>query len=147
MIQKIHQMAAITAFLCVVAFFASTLSAEVFGSEESIILVKSLVVFPGLFILVPCIAAAGATGFALSKTKKGRVVDGKKKRMPFIAINGIFVLVPAAIFLNYKAADGVFDTAFIVVQIAELVVGALNGYLMFLNIRDGRKLTGKKRVN
>lgn len=147
MVQKIHRIAAVTAFLCVVTFFASTLSVEVFGSEESIILVKSLVVFPGLFILVPCIATAGATGFTLSKAKKGRVLDGKKKRMPFIAINGIFVLVPAAIFLNYKAADGAFDTSFIVVQIAELVVGALNGYLMFLNIRDGRKLTGKKRAN
>ncbi|MDW7548440.1 MULTISPECIES: hypothetical protein [Pseudoalteromonas] len=147
MVQKIHRIAAVTAFLCVVTFFASTLSVEVCGSEESIILVKSLVVFPGLFILVPCIATAGATGVALSKAKEGRVIESKKKRMPFIAFNGIFVLVPAAIFLNYKAVEGVFDTAFIVVQVAELVVGALNGYLMFLNIRDGRKLTGKKRAN
>lgn len=145
MIKKIHRIAAVTAFLCVVTFFASTLSVEVFGSEELITLVKSLVVLPGLFILVPCIAIAGATGFALSKTKKGRVVDSKKKRMPFIAINGIFVLVPAAIFLNYKAAEGAFDTTFVVVQFAELVVGALNGYLMFLNIRDGRKLSPRKR--
>ncbi|WP_192507468.1 hypothetical protein [Pseudoalteromonas aurantia] len=145
MIHKLHRIAAVTAFICVVTFFVSTVSAEVFGSKELIILVKSLVVFPGLFILVPCIATTGATGAALSKTKKGRVVDGKKKRMPFIAINGVFVLVPAAMFLNYKAAAGAFDTTFVAIQIIELIVGAVNGALMFLNIRDGKKLTGKKK--
>ncbi|MBE0368147.1 hypothetical protein PAUR_a1683 [Pseudoalteromonas aurantia 208] len=65
--------------------------------------------------------------------------------MPFIAINGVFVLVPAAMFLNYKAAAGAFDTTFVAIQIIELIVGAVNGALMFLNIRDGKKLTGKKK--
>ena len=45
-------------------------------------------------------AAAGGSGMFLSKSRKGRLVDGKKKRMPFIAANGLVVLVPCAIALN-----------------------------------------------
>jgi hypothetical protein len=62
--------------------------------------VKSLIVTPGLYILIPAIAATGGSGFFLSMTRKGRLVDAKKKRMPFIAANGLLILVPAAIFLD-----------------------------------------------
>lgn len=67
----------------------------------------------------------------------------KKKRMPFIAVNGLFVLVPSAIFLNRWAALGAFDTMFYLVQSVELVAGAANLTLMGLNIRDGLKISGR----
>ncbi|MBL4659603.1 MAG: hypothetical protein JKY19_04550 [Alcanivoracaceae bacterium] len=141
--QYIHRIAAIIATLCIATFFTSSIIVELFGSLNSIALVKSLIVMPGLFILIPAIATTGATGFSLAKNRKGRFVNAKKKRMPIIALNGLFLLLPAAIFLNQWAASGIFDNRFYLVQALELLVGAINLVLMGLNIRDGLKLSAK----
>ena len=77
MINKIYPVAAILATLCIATFFASTILVELFSSHESIAMVKNLIVMPGLFILAPAIAAAGGTGFALAKNRKGRLMAGK----------------------------------------------------------------------
>ncbi|RDL42829.1 hypothetical protein DN730_17355 [Marinomonas piezotolerans] len=143
--QIVHRIAAVTATLCVATFFVTTLLVELFGSIEAIRQVKSLIVFPGLFILVPAIALTGATGFSLSKQRSGKIVNRKKKRMPFIALGGVFVLIPAAIFLNQWAAEGNFNTQFYLLQATELIAGAVNLTLMTMNIIDGRKLVFKER--
>lgn len=142
---KIHFIAAILATLCIATFFTSTILVELFGSPEWIATVKSLIVKPGLFILVPTIAITGSTGFALSKIRKGMLVNHKKKRMPFIGANGLLILLPAAILLDQWAASGSFDTKFYVVQGLEILAGAINLFLMSMNIRDGLKMTGKLR--
>ncbi|MFG6179603.1 hypothetical protein ACGTN6_20380 [Halomonas sp. THAF12] len=141
--RTVHKLAAIAATLCIATFFLSTLLVELFGSQEAIATVKSLIVMPGLFILVPAIAVTGATGFALSKNRKGRLLEAKKKRMPIIGANGILILLPAAIFLDQWASSGAFDTRFYLVQGMELIAGAVNLALMSLNIRDGLRLGGK----
>lgn len=142
--QIIHQVAAITATLCVGTFLISTLLVELFGSIEAIRQVKSLIVFPGLFILVPAIALAGATGFSMAKQRSGRVINRKKKRMPFIAMNGVFILIPAAIILNQWAIEGNLHIGFYMLQAAELIAGAANLALMIMNIVDGKKFNPKK---
>lgn len=81
----------------------------------------------------------------LARSRKGRLVDAKKKRMPFIAANGLLVLVPCAIALDRWAAAGSFDIAFDVVQAVELVAGATNLLLMGLNARDGLRMAGRLR--
>lgn len=139
----IHKTGAIIATLCIVTFFLSTLIVEFFFTVESIAQVKSLIVMPGLFILIPAIAITGATGFSLSKSSSAGLVGQKRKRMPFIGANGLLILLPAAIFLNQWAAEGSFDNTFYVVQGLELFAGAVNITLMFMNIRDGRKLSRK----
>ncbi len=142
---KIHLAAAITATVCIATFFTTSILVELFGTHESIAMVKRLIVMPGLFILIPAIAMTGGTGFALSNNRKGRLVENKKKRMPFIAANGILILLPSAIFLNQWAAAGIFDTQFYVVQGLELLAGAINLTFMGMNIRDGLKMSGKFR--
>jgi hypothetical protein len=142
----LHLLAGLLATLTIAVFFTSTLLVELFGSPAAIAGIKHLIVFPGLFILVPAIAATGGTGFALSKTHQGRLVEAKMKRMPFIAANGLLVLLPAAIFLNLWAAQGAFDSRFYLVQAVELLAGAINLLLMGLNMRDGVKLTGRFRT-
>ncbi len=140
----IHRFGALLATLCIGSFFISTLVVELFGSQETLATVKSLIVMPGLFILIPAIAATGATGFSLSDNRKGRLLEAKKKRMPIIAANGILILLPAAIILDQWASAGVFDTKFYLLQSVELLAGATNLTLMGLNIRDGLKLSTKK---
>jgi len=63
--------------------------------------------------------------------------------MPFIAANGLLILVPAALYLESKASSGTFDTGFYMVQGLELIAGAVNIVLMGLNIRDGLMMSGR----
>ena len=141
---KIHKIASLVATVCIATFFTSTVLVEVFGSEDMVAFVKSLIVMPGIFILIPAMAITGATGFALAKERKGRVVEAKRKRMPIIALIGMFILLPAAIYLNSWAAEGMFDTKFYILQAIELVAGAINLTLMIKSMKDGKKLAGKK---
>ncbi len=145
--RNIHLVAAIVATFCIATFFTSTIAVELFGSKEAITIVKTLVVNPGLYILIPAMALVGGTGFSLSKNRKGQLIGKKRKRMPFIAVNGLFVLTPCAIFLSLWASSGSFDTKFYIVQGVELMAGATNLILMGLNFRDGLQMTGKLRPN
>lgn len=146
MTKKVHLLAGLLATLTVATFFLSTLLVELFGSHEAVATVKNLIVVPGLFILVPALMATAGSGFALSKSRSGRLVEAKKKRMPFIAANGLMVLVPSAIFLDRWASAGVFDAGFYWVQGAEFLAGSVNLMLMGMNIRDGLKMSGRLRA-
>ena len=144
--KRVHLIAGILAPLCLVSFFLSTLVVELFGSHATVAQLKALIVTPGLWIMIPAIAATGGSGPFLSKSRKGRLVDAKKKRMPFIAANGLLVLVPCAIVLDRWAAAGSFDTSFYAVQAVELIAGATNFVLMGLNVRDGLRMAGCLRA-
>jgi len=143
--KRVHLIAGILGPLCLILFFGSTLLVELFGSHASVAQVKSWIVFPGLWIMIPAMAAVGGSGTFLGKSRKGRLVDAKKKRMPLIAANGLLVLVPCAIFLNRWAAAGSVDTTFYLVQAVELIAGAINFVLMGLNVRDGLRMAGRLR--
>lgn len=143
--KQVHFIAGLLATLTIATFFVSTGIVELFGSPEAVAAVKALIVMPGLFILVPAIAATGGSGFFLSKARHGGLAETKKKRMAFIAANGLLVLIPCAIVLNLRAATGTFDTMFYLVQGIELVAGAVNLTLMGLNIRDGLRMAGRFR--
>lgn len=141
--KRAHLIVGLLAPLCIATFFLSTILTELFGSHAAVAQLKSLIVTPGLWIMVPLMAAVGGSGMFLAKSRKGRLVDAKKRRMPFIAANGLLVLVPCAIVLNRWAVAGTFDTAFYVVQAIELVAGATNLALMGLNARDGLRMAGR----
>ena len=145
MVKQLHWVAAMLATLTIALFFGATVLVELMGSPDAIAQVKRLIVSPGLWLLVPAIAAAGGSGFVLSKSRHGRLVAAKKRRMPFIAANGLLILIPCALFLDGRAAQGLFDARFYVVQGVELLAGAVNLLLMGLNIRDGFRLTGRFR--
>lgn len=139
---KIHAFAATIAFLTIFAFWTSTVISEAFGSEATIASVKAAIVW-GLLVLIPSIAITGATGMSLGKGRNETLVVKKKNRMPFIAGNGLLVLVPCAFYLDARAGAGAFDTVFYAVQGLELAAGALNLFLIGRNIRDGLALSGR----
>jgi len=139
-----HAIAGTMAMLTIAVFWTSTLVSEIFMDYASVAAVKHTIVY-GLFLLVPFMAATGGSGFALGKMRKGPLLDQKKKRMAVIGANGLLVMIPAAIFLNVKAAAGEFDAMFYSVQVVELVVGVVQLTLMGVNFRDGLRLAGKLR--
>jgi hypothetical protein len=144
--KRAHLIAAMLATLCIATFLLSTVLTELFGSLAAVAQLKSLIVTPGLWILIPAIAAAGGSGMFLAGPRTGRLVAAKKKRMPFIAANGLLVLVPCAIVLDRWAAAGAFGTSFYLVQALELMAGATNLTLMGLNMRDGLRMAGRLRT-
>jgi hypothetical protein len=139
---KIHAAAGAIAFLTILAFWVSTLVAELFLSAGAIAAVKVAIVY-GMLLLVPAIATAGASGHALARRRPGAQARRKAARMRVIAANGLFVMMPAALYLQGRACQGQMDGAFYAVQAVELVVGAIQLYLMGRNIRDGRLLAGR----
>lgn len=139
---KIHAIAGVVGFLTIATFWISTLIIELAGSHAAITILKNGILW-GMIILIPAMAITGGSGmsFGQGRTDHGALI--KKKRMPFIALNGLFLLAPSAVFLAMKANAGEFDTTFYVVQGVELLAGATNLTLMGLNIRDGLCLTGR----
>jgi len=142
---KLHLIAAITATLCIATFFSFSLLAEIFGTPAFIAQVKSSIVFPGLFILIPAMAITGITGNLLAKGNRSKIIGQKLLRTKLAAANGAFILLPAAIVLNSWAQAGQFDLSFYLLQGAELIAGATNLYLLMKNATAGRRLTATKR--
>lgn len=142
MTKVIHPVAGAVALLTITTFWLSTALSELFASEAAVIAVKTAIPW-GFLLLVPAMAAAGGSGFALARGRRAGLVGAKAKRMPLIAANGILVLVPAALFLAYKARHAEFDSVFYAVQALELVAGATNITLLGLNMRDGLRMKGR----
>lgn len=140
----VHPVAGVLALLCIVSFWLSTALTELFGSTEAIQAVKTAIPW-GFLVLVPALAATGGSGFALSQGRRGGLVGTKIRRMPWIAANGVLVLIPAALFLAHKARAAEFDAVFYAVQVVELVAGAVNIALLGLNMRDGLRMKGRLR--
>lgn len=145
MLQRIHLAAGLLAPLCIAVFLLATIGVELAGSPHAVAQVKAAIVAPGLWILIPALAAAGGSGMALARQRQGRLVQSKRRRMPFVAANGLLVLLPCALVLQHWAAAGRFDAAFYAVQAAELLAGGANLVLMGLNLRDGLRLAGRLR--
>ena len=141
---RIHLIAGATAAAMIALFWLSTVMSELSGSGALIVKVKTLIPW-GFVILVPALAATGGTGFALAGGRAGGLVATKRNRMPIIAVNGLLILMPAAFFLAHKAQMAEFDVAFFAVQAAELLFGAVNLALIFMNARDGLRMTAARR--
>ncbi len=146
MTKMIHPVAGVLAILTIATFWLSTALSELFASKATVIAVKTAIPW-GFLLLIPALAAAGGSGFALAKGRRGGLVGAKLKRMPIIAANGVLVLIPSALFLASKARAAEFDVSFYAVQALELVAGAANITLLGLNMRDGLKLKGRLRTS
>lgn len=141
----IHPLAGGIAMLTIATFWLSTVVVELSGSEAAIIAVKTAIPW-GLLLLVPALALTGATGNLQARRRRGPLVAAKQTRMKVVAANGLLVLVPCALFLAARAAEGRFDAIFYAVQLTELVAGALNILLLGLNARDGLALRPRRRI-
>lgn len=143
-IVRVHAAAGATGMLLIAGFMSATVASEVFADAGGIVTVKRAILWM-IPLLVAALALTGATGFRLGRDRRSATVEAKRRRMPFIAGNGLVVLVPAAIFLAMRAEAGAFDAVFFLVQVIEIVAGAINMTLLARNFRDGRRLAGRGR--
>lgn len=142
--RKAHAIGAALTVLLLSAFWSSTLVSELFLSPIAVAHVKQGIAY-GILALVLAMAVTAGTGFSMGGKGKLPLLVAKRKRMPFVALNGLVILVPAAIFLALRATAGVFDEWFYGVQVLELLVGGINLTLIGLNIRDGLRLSSRRK--
>ena len=142
MLRRVHPIAGLIGFLTILTFWISTVTVELFGSEDAVSAVKHAIPW-GLLVLVPALVITGATGFVRSRGVAEPRILAKKRRMPFIAGNGLLILVPSVLYLDRLASRADFGATFSAVQAVELIAGAVNLTLMSLNARDGLRLTGR----
>ena len=144
MLRRLHPIAGAIGFATILTFWLSTVIAELFGSTAVIAAVKETIPW-GLLLLVPALAITGASGFRIAGGSSDPRLISKRRRMPIIATNGVFILIPAALYLAALASRGEFGMLFYTVQTIELVAGGINLAVMALNIRDGLSLTASRR--
>lgn len=135
----IHRASAMMATLLIFSFFTSSLLVELFGDLHQVLAVKTIILY-GVGVLIVLMALTGITGAKMAQNANKGPIGRKKKRMPFVAMNGLLILLPAAIYLQHLASIGQFDVTFYSIQAIELIAGFINLSLMVLNIRDARTL-------
>ena len=145
MVLFVHKCAGVVALLTIAMFWSATVIAGVALEVDAAIAVKTAIPY-GLLVLVPALAAMGGSGYRLARGRSAGPVGAKRRRMPFIAANGLLVLVPSALFLAARAQAAIFDPLFYTVQAIELVAGAVNLTLLALNMRDGLRMTAARRL-
>jgi hypothetical protein len=118
MTKVIHPVAGALAMLTIATFWLSTALSELFAPRAVVVAVKTAIPW-GFLVLVPALAAAGGSGLALAKGRRIGLVNAKLKRMPFIAANGLLVLIPSALFLAFKARTDQFDLSFYLGRVDE----------------------------
>lgn len=138
-----HAVAGAAAMLIIATFWTATFVSELFLGHHAVITVKYAIAHYGLIVLVLVMASVASSGFSLAKRRKGRLVEGKKKRMPILGLHAALVMIPSALFLNHKAGNREFDAWFYLVQVLELAVGLVQLTLLGMSFRDGLTLTGR----
>ena len=139
---KIHAGAGLLSLLLILSFWVMTLVSWVIYDPIFMHLVKDAIIMV-FFALIPVLMITGISGFWLAREKPGQLVNVKMRRMRLIALNGIFILFPSALYLaNYPYA-GLEDLDYMLISLLELAVGLMNIVLLVLNLRDGLKLTGR----
>jgi len=143
----IHKISGLIAFILIASFFVSSLFVDMFGDKTAVISVKSNI-FAAIWLLIPLMAITGMTGMKMAPKVTSGPIGAKKKRMPFVALNGLLVLLPAAYFLKEMAINGEFNSLFYTLQTIELLAGFINLSLMGMNIRDAMTLKrGRKSLS
>lgn len=140
---RVHVVASLVATATIFTFLVLALASELAPGFTA---TARAAILRGLFVLVPALMAVGITGARLAHKHRGRLLDDKLRRMKLVAMNVLFILLPSAIWLAWRAEAGHFDTAFGVVQVIELCAGAANLRLLLLNLRDGMRLSGGRRA-
>lgn len=138
---KIHAIAGGLAGIVIFSFLLSTTLVEILGSQQEIAFVKRMIVFPGLFILVPLLALTGGLGKAMAGSASHPTLAIKIKRMKIIAAFGIVILIPSALALSKLAASSSFGPMFTLIQTIEILAGVTNLSLIILNAKDGAALS------
>lgn len=135
---QVHAAAGIIAFCLIGSFFMGSLISELSGNLVWIVHVKRTV-FYCMWAMVLLMPLAALSGRKLAGKSRNATVENKRKRMRWIAPNGL-LLVTLGSYLYYKVIQQEFDALFVSAQLLEFALGLTNLLLLGLMIRDGFRL-------
>jgi cytochrome bd-type quinol oxidase subunit 1 len=138
-ILNFHIAGSMVAVITIGVFFFSSLASAFYYDKDFTFLVKSGIFYtlPILLISMPMVVI---TGNKLAGNSVHPLLLEKKKRMKFIGINGV-LLVMIACLLFYWAKKSDYSQAFTIIQVLELLLGFINLLLLIKNFQTGRKLS------
>ena len=136
----IHASAGVLTMLFLLVFFVAICVAEIkYGVEDVIAVQRNIYEAMGFYVFLLLIT--GGVGLLLSRERKGRIVEMKKRRTLAILACSVFVLLPCSYLLaNYDLALRGRLFMYLLEGIELLVIGLLITLLSF-NFRDGLRLT------
>lgn len=135
----LHAMFGVLSFGLILASLISSLVVEIWYSQGEIADIKALVVQFILLLLV-LLGFATLLGLSLGKTRRGQIVETKKKRMAWIFAIATLIFLPIAYVLNQYAKQGQFNWIYFVLQSIEYVFDIIFLILLGFNMRDGNIL-------
>lgn len=141
---KAHLIATIVAVMTITTFFLLSLIAEIKGDETFIKSVKAFILY-ALPVMILAMPTLKITGDKLAGKSQSPLILAKVKRMKFVVINGVGLIL-LAIFLYYRSHYHIIDNTFLVAQIAEFGIGLVNLSLIIINARSGLQFSGKLKI-
>lgn len=139
-LKSIYRLASTTAFLMIMFFMTSSLLSEFIGDPRIIASVKKTI-FYSLPMLIVCMISTAISSKKMAALYPNLPYDlVRTKRIKLISLNGIVSLAPLATTLNYFAQHSRLDSTFYLLQILEIICGAINIYLLSKIIIDEKKV-------
>ena len=134
----LQRIAEILAISTILIFFLTSLYAEVTGNPNTILSVKTFIIFaiPLMLIFMPTIAI---TGKKMIKLSDSQLLKNKANRIKWIALNGIGLMILAVV-LYLRAKNHQIDATFMVLQLMEFCFGIINISILSLMIRDSFRI-------
>src|SRR6202043_488203 len=87
---KLHSIAGAIGFVTILGFWLSTVASELFASAAVVVTVKEAIPW-GFLVVVPALAITGVSGFRMAGASSNPRIVKKRRRMPFIAANGLLI--------------------------------------------------------
>jgi hypothetical protein len=141
-----HAMFASLLLAIIFLFFTASLVTQYWYAKDYIPAVKSLIL-QGMFWLIPMLVITGLLGLSLAQYRQASLIESKKKRMLWILLICIAVLLPAAYTLNSMAQEGEFNLWYSAIQFIEYIFDLIVLTLLVLNFRDGVRLVASEAVS
>ena len=138
-----HAAAGISSLTCLLIFLVATINVEYSYSAPEMIAAQG-VMLQTMWVYIPLIFTAGGIGYILSKERKERIVQVKKRRMVIIIAVSLFILMPCIYTLANAARYEIAGTIFSRIEILEVLSLILLIALLGLNARDGARLTSDR---
>ena len=142
-LKLVYKISSFIAFVLIISFMISTLTAEFLGDYILISTIKKYILCT-LPLLIICMIITGISTRKLAllypNVPYNRLVV---RRVKYIGLNGVVFLAPLATVLNYLAQNNSIDSIFYLLQSLEILFGLINIFLFTKIFRDEKNQISK----
>lgn len=135
----LHALFGLFAFALIFLSLTASMITEIGYSQGEISEVRAFIL-DGILLLELILGFTLVLGLSLARTRKGRIIDSKKKRTLWVFSISAFILLPIAYLLSVYAKDDNFNLLYFACQFIEYAFDIVALIFLGLNIRDGGKL-------